>query len=125
MTDNGSGGGLDVNDNQFVTSGFNAGMRGQKGSEYDGGHRVPFFLHWPAGGIDEGRDVEEVTANVDILPTLIELCGLESSEGNSFDGRSLAPLLQPQEGHGECGLTECWSRIRRGWHTRLSGARAQ
>ena len=98
MTDNGSGGGLDVNDNQFVTSGFNAGMRGQKGSEYDGGHRVPFFLHWPAGGIDEGRDVEEVTANVDILPTLIELCGLESSEGNSFDGRSLAPLLQPQEG---------------------------
>ena len=97
MTDNGSGGGLDVNDNQFVTSGFNAGMRGQKGSEYDGGHRVPFFLNWPEGGISEGRDVEQVTANVDILPTLIELCGLESSEGNSFDGRSLAPLLQPQE----------------------------
>ena len=97
MTDNGSGGGLDVNDNQFVTSGFNAGMRGQKGSEYDGGHRVPFFLNWPEGGISEGRDVEQVTANVDILPTLIELCGLESSEGNSFDGRSLAPLLQPEE----------------------------
>ena len=98
MTDNGSGGGLEVNDNQFVTSGFNAGMRGQKGSEYDGGHRVPFYLHWPAGGIDEGRDVEEVTANVDILPTLIELCGLESSEGNSFDGSSLAPLLQTGRG---------------------------
>jgi arylsulfatase B len=32
-------------DNGIATgaSVFNAGMRGQKGSEYDGGHRVPFF----------------------------------------------------------------------------------
>ena len=44
MTDNGSGGGLEVDESQFVINGFNAGMRGQKGSEYDGGHRVPFFL---------------------------------------------------------------------------------
>ena len=29
---------------------FNAGMRGKKGSPYDGGHRVPCFLTWPAGG---------------------------------------------------------------------------
>ena len=98
MTDNGSGGGLEVNDNQFVTSGFKAGMRGQKGSEYDGGHRVPFFLHWPEGGIDEGRDVEEVTANVDILPTLIELCELDCPEGNGFDGRSLTQLIRPEVG---------------------------
>ena len=98
MTDNGSGGGLDVDDDHFVISGFNAGMRGQKGSEYDGGHRVPFFLHWPAGGIDRGQDVEEVTANVDIVPTLIEFCGLEGSEGNSFDGRSLAQLMRPEVG---------------------------
>ena len=98
MTDNGSGGGLEVDESQFVINGFNAGMRGQKGSEYDGGHRVPFFLHWPAGGISEGRDVDEVTANVDILPTLIDMCRLEKPEGNGFDGRSLAPLLQPEEG---------------------------
>ena len=31
---------------------FNAGMKGKKGSTYDGGHRVPFFLLWPAGGLD-------------------------------------------------------------------------
>ena len=98
MTDNGSGGGLEVDESQFVINGFNAGMRGQKGSEYDGGHRVPFFLHWPAGGISEGRDVDEVTANVDILPTLIDMCRLEKPEGNGFDGRSLVPLLQPEEG---------------------------
>ena len=97
MTDNGSAGGVEVDEDQFVTSGSNAGMRGQKGSEYDGGHRVPFFLHWPAGGITAGRDVDEVTANVDVLPTLIEMCGLDGSGPNSFDGRSLAPLLQPDQ----------------------------
>ena len=96
MTDNGSAGGVEVDESQFVTSGFNAGMRGQKGSEYDGGHRVPFFLHWPDGGMDSGRDVAQLTANVDILPTLIDLCHLENPGDCDFDGRSLAPLLRAE-----------------------------
>ena len=94
MTDNGSAGGVDVDEDQFVTSGYKAGMRGKKGSEYDGGHRVPFFLHWPAGGFDAGRDVNPLTANVDILPTLIELCGLNNADDCAFDGCSLVPLLR-------------------------------
>ena len=98
MTDNGSAGGVEVDEDQYVISGFNAGMRGKKGSEYDGGHRVPFFLHWPARGYDQGRDVDRLTANVDILPTLIELCGLEKPDGCEFDGRSLVPLLQAGRG---------------------------
>ena len=56
--------------------GFNAGMRGQKGSEYDGGHRVPFFVHWPKGNLKGGRDVETITAHVDVVPTLIDLCDI-------------------------------------------------
>ena len=94
MTDNGSSGGLDVDENQFVTNGFNAGMRGKKASEYDGGHRVPFFIHWPAGGLNTGRDVDRLTANIDILPTFIEMCGLDGADESEFDGRSLVPLLR-------------------------------
>ncbi len=94
MTDNGSSGGLDVDENHFVVNGFNSGMRGKKASEYDGGHRVPFFMHWPAGGLDTGRDVDRLAANIDVLPTLIELCGLEGPGDGDFDGRSLASLLQ-------------------------------
>ena len=55
MTDNGSAGGVDVDAEQLVTSGHNAGMRGKKGSQYDGGHRVPLLMRWPAGGLDSGR----------------------------------------------------------------------
>lgn len=97
MTDNGSGGGLEVDADNFVTSGFNAGMRGKKNSEYDGGHRVPCFIHWPAGGLTGGRDVTRLSANVDLLPTLMDLCNLGDPAQHDFDGRSLAPLLHNPE----------------------------
>lgn len=72
---------------------FNAGMRDGKGSPYDGGHRVPFFMHWPAGGMTQAKDIEPITAHVDVLPTLIDLCGIAAPEGVQFDGRSIKPLL--------------------------------
>lgn len=84
-TDNGTSSGAKV---------FNAGMRGQKGSEYDGGHRVPFFIHWPAKGWTNARDVTPITAHVDIVPTLIDLCGVAAPKGVKFDGRSIRPLLE-------------------------------
>ncbi len=84
-TDNGTSSGAKV---------FNAGMRGQKGSEYDGGHRVPFFVHWPAGGWTKGRDVNDITAHVDVVPTLIDVCGVPAPQGVKFDGRSIRPLLE-------------------------------
>ena len=76
-------------------SGFNAGMRAAKGSPYEGGHRVPCFIRWPAGGIGGGRDVNRLAAHFDILPTLVELCGLQFAPPNPLDGRSLVPLLLP------------------------------
>ncbi len=93
MTDNGSSGGCNLGGGQFVKDGYNAGMRGKKGSEYDGGHRTPLFLHWPDGGFTEGRDIDQLTANIDVLPTLIDLCGLKSPENVTFSGVSLEPLL--------------------------------
>jgi arylsulfatase B len=85
MTDNGSSVGAPV---------YNAGMRGNKGKEYEGGHRVPFFLHWPARGWDQPRDIDTLTAHIDILPTLMELGQLESAQDLAPDGRSLLPLLE-------------------------------
>ncbi len=92
MTDNGSAAGCDLDSEQFVKAGYNAGMRGKKGSPYEGGHRVPLFLHWPAGGFTEGKDIDRLTANIDILPTVIELCELDVKAAE-FHGTSIAPLL--------------------------------
>ncbi|WP_442507980.1 arylsulfatase [Novipirellula sp. SH528] len=85
-TDNGSASGVKI---------YNAGMKAGKGSPYDGGHRVPFFLHWPAGGITKQHDVDELTHAVDIVPTLLEMTGVKKPEGVKFDGVSIAALLDP------------------------------
>jgi arylsulfatase A-like enzyme len=71
---------------------FNASMRGMKESPYDGGHRVSLFLRWPAGGLAGGRDIATLTAHIDLLPTLVEICRLPE-HGSNVDGRSLCPLL--------------------------------
>ena len=104
MTDNGTSAGckfpgLDAQ----PTLGFNAGMRGRKSSIYEGGHRVPFFLHWPAGGYSKGRDIESLAAHIDILPTLSDLCKLPKPDKRyDVDGLSLSPLLT--------GKTNNWKR---------------
>jgi len=82
MTDNGTSGD------------YAGGMRGKKGSEYEGGHRVPFFIRWPGGRLAAPGDIARLAAHVDVLPTLIELCGLQGPQGVKFDGTSLAPLLR-------------------------------
>ena len=85
MTDNGSAMGGRA---------FNAGMRGAKGSEYEGGHRVPFFIRWAGGGISGGRDIDQLAAHVDVLPTLAELAGVQLPRELELDGSSLVPLLR-------------------------------
>ena len=104
MTDNGTSAGckfpgLDTEPNL----GFNAGMRGKKSSIYEGGHRVPFFLHWPAGGNTKGKDIETLTAHIDVLPTLADLCKLTKPDKSyDVDGLSLTPLLK--------GKSKNWNR---------------
>jgi arylsulfatase B len=72
---------------------YNALLREGKGSYYDGGHRVFFFISYPDGYFKEGVDVNKTTAHIDILPTLIELCHLEKPN-IKFDGRSILPLIK-------------------------------
>ena len=86
MTDNGSATGA-----QF----FNAGMRGNKGTPYQGGTRVPALWRWPAG-FDGGGDVDKLTAHIDIFPTFAAITGAKIPEkyAGQVEGRSLLPLLK-------------------------------
>lgn len=84
LTDNGTAEGEEV---------FSAGMRGKKASPYDGGHRVPCFMYWPAGGLNKGATVSRLAAHIDLLPTLVDACGLKLPRPISFDGVSLRPFF--------------------------------
>ncbi|MBT3288991.1 MAG: arylsulfatase [Victivallales bacterium] len=79
---------------------YNAGMRGFKSSPYDGGHRVPFLIRWPDGGISTARYIEQLTSYVDFMPTILDLCGVAVPAERSFHGESLRPLLEGKvDGH--------------------------
>lgn len=82
-TDNGTAGGNVI---------WDAGMRGGKGSVYEGGHRVPWFMQWPAGKLSGGRDVDQLTAHLDILPTFIDVLDLKT-DSIAFDGVSVKQAI--------------------------------
>lgn len=94
-TDNGSAGAWDKLDGKMV--GYNAGLKGKKGSHYDGGHRVPFFMSWPNGNIIQKQAINELAAHVDMLPTLVELAGIDHKSEKPLDGTSIAKVLKGDE----------------------------
>ncbi|EDM29593.1 N-acetylgalactosamine-4-sulfatase precursor [Lentisphaera araneosa HTCC2155] len=95
-TDNGSAKGIVYDKKAKKKLGFTANMRGQKGSQYEGGHRVPFFMRWPAGKIGGNRDINTLSAHIDILPTLIDMISLKS-DTPKLDGSSLKDLIYTQQ----------------------------
>jgi len=88
LTDNGGTAGVSL---------FNAGMRGGKTTYYEGGHRVPCFMRWPAGGFIPPGNVDALTQVQDLLPTLLDLAKIAPPSDYSFDGRSLSGLLRGTE----------------------------
>ena len=87
-TDNGSSAGSHVH---------NSGMSGAKGSNLEGGHRVPFFIRWPDGKLEGGKDISALTAHIDIMPTLLDLCSVPEPKDYRMDGTSLRPLFEGGE----------------------------
>ncbi|MFM1767675.1 MAG: hypothetical protein RJA22_204 [Verrucomicrobiota bacterium] len=86
MNDNGTAGG--------AQGGYNAGMRGAKGTAFLGGTRAASFWRWP--GTLAPADCAALAAHIDVFPTLAEIAGatLPRAARDQVEGRSLVPLLQ-------------------------------
>lgn len=69
-----------------------APLRRGKGSEYEGGVRVPLIMHWP-GKCRAGKVVEEPVHIADLFPTFVELAGGKTNNDYIVDGESLLPLM--------------------------------
>lgn len=83
---------LYFNDNGPNSWRWNGGMKGRKGSTDEGGVRTPLFVKWPAK-INKGINVKEISAVIDLLPTLIDLTDISYTFTKPLDGLSLKPLL--------------------------------
>lgn len=100
---------LDVTDNTIVVylndNGPNSmryvgDVRGMKTGVDDGGIRSPLLFHWPAK-IDAGTDVKQLSAHMDVLPTLLEACDIALPEEIKLDGRSFLPWLYNPDAGGQ------------------------
>ncbi len=88
MSDNGGLENYDLDLGGRVTS--NAPLRGEKGSLYEGGIRVPFLLHWP-DRIASHQSDNWLAADYDLFPTLLDIAGIEFD--TPLDGRSFLPEM--------------------------------
>lgn len=88
INDNGVTEGLDV---------YNAGMRGCKATAWEGGTRAMSFWRWPNQW--QPRTVNNLSAHIDVLPTLCELAGVTVPEtlSSELDGFSLVPVLEAKK----------------------------
>lgn len=81
-------------------------LKGYKGTYYEGGIRVPFFVKWP-GVVKEKSKSHTPICNVDLFPTLCEITGAELPVGQELDGVSLVDELS---GRGELAERQLY------WH---------
>ncbi|MEM7656764.1 MAG: arylsulfatase [Bacteroidota bacterium] len=78
---------------------YNAGLRDQKFSVYEGGIRTVSFWSWPEKW--PAHEVQAVGAHIDLVPTLGQIVGFEAKEAYAWDGRNLLPELEGKDSLSE------------------------
>ncbi len=86
-------GGLSNRGNTRQLATTNLPLKAGKGHLYEGGIRVPFFVHLPSQ--QKGRMSDQLASSLDIVPTLIDICDLPVGKNIELDGLSLSPALTP------------------------------
>jgi len=81
-----------TSDNGGDFDGSVASLRGRKTETFEGGMRVPCFVVWP-GRITPGTVTDQMSMNIDILPTLLARLGIALPEDRTIDGADIAPML--------------------------------
>lgn len=76
-----------------VSPTHNNPLRGNKGTLYEGGIRVPFVVQW-RGELPEGTVYEQPVISLDVLPTAATLAGAKLPDGLKLDGVNIVPHLK-------------------------------
>ena len=73
-------------------SGSAGPLRGRTDTNFEGGVREPCLMRWP-GNIPAGTVCNQIAGNIDVLPTLAKLIGVEPPKDRVIDGRDISPLM--------------------------------
>ena len=72
-------------------------LRGEKGSNFEGGVRVPCLMRWP-GQIPANRVTDEPVTIMDMLPTFVAIAGGSVPQDRAIDGKDVWPVIAGAEG---------------------------
>ncbi|MFN3190852.1 MAG: arylsulfatase [Aureliella sp.] len=81
-----------LNDNGPNSMRYVGNMRGMKSHVDNGGIRSPLLFHWPAR-VSATTQCEQLSAHIDLLPTIMAACEVQLPMDRKIDGRSFLPLL--------------------------------
>ena len=76
--------------------GYATPFRDGKGSTWEGGHRVPGIISWPAK-IKGNRNEQTPISTLDILPTIFKITGVALPKERTIDGRDIRSILMPEK----------------------------
>jgi arylsulfatase A len=114
-----------ISDNGANNRGSNGPLRGFKGSNWEGGHRVPCIASWP-GKIVAGSKTDQLSISLDVMPTLLEAAGVSAPKERPLDGKSLLPVLVEGNSLGQRQLVWNGKAIRDGqWKLIVDGKGAK
>jgi arylsulfatase A-like enzyme len=74
----------------------NGNLKGWKGNEFEGGHRVPFFMSWPKQ-INENQHFDGLISSLDIFKTSIAAATITTPDSLKLDGVNLLPYLSGEQ----------------------------
>ena len=74
--------------------GYATPFRDGKGSTWEGGHRVPGIISWPAE-ITPNINEQTPISTLDILPTIFAITGVKLPKDRTIDGRDIRSILMP------------------------------
>ena len=107
---------LSDNGGSNCSGGDNTPLYSTKYSLYEGGIRVPFFIHWPAQ-IQGGITKNGMVSSLDIMPTVLAAVGAPEDFYQQCDGLNLLPYLkndiQPERDILYWDVTHSWA-VRKG-----------
>src|SRR3954451_12782539 len=92
---------LKLDDNTFVVftsdngpwfGGSTGGLRGMKGTSWEGGYRVPFIARWP-GMIPVGHISDQPAIMMDLFTTTLRIAGIAAPADRVIDGADISPIL--------------------------------
>ncbi len=95
-----------------VTAANNYPLAGTKGTQLEGGIRVPGIISWPAM-LPAGKVYDKPVSTLDLLPTFVEAAGGDASKIEGLDGVNLIPYLKGEK-QGRPHQTLCWKMECRG-----------